>query len=306
MRHTYIHCVRVLSMYRLVIVWALLVSLAALSLYQAEEKADLKIGMLKTVDAIHPLIAKENGFFEQEGLKVSVHAFGTSPAMAEALAAGEIDAAYMSVVPAGIWKSKGTDIVILAGASRGGDMLCTRDGALSGKIAMSGRGTMTQVLYSLFVQDKFDFEPVAGIEPPDMPTALLVTKDVDAAFVWEPFATQIENSGGECIFDTGAEWKRVYGVKYQRNVLAVSGKVAKDPALIQKLLRINNRTVELLNQPGSEEMVSKAMKIQSFDRSRVEYNTSLNWESMVELWKAARKNGFMSRIPERSEMLYGG
>ncbi|MCI0532497.1 MAG: ABC transporter substrate-binding protein, partial [candidate division Zixibacteria bacterium] len=125
-----------------------LVAFAVFVLYQGEPKAELRVGMLKTVDTIHPLIAKEKGYFEAEGLDVSVHSFGTSPALAEAIAAGEIDIAYMSVVPTGIWKAKGTDIVILAGASRGGDILCTRDGKTSGKIAVSNKGTMTQTVYS--------------------------------------------------------------------------------------------------------------------------------------------------------------
>ncbi|MEW6035893.1 MAG: ABC transporter substrate-binding protein [Candidatus Micrarchaeota archaeon] len=293
-------------MYKLMAIWAMLVGLAAFSLYETEPKADLRVGMLKTVDTIHPLIARDQGYFEDDGLSVSVHSFGTSPALAEAIAAGEIDVAYMSTVPAGIWKAKGTDIVILAGASRGGDMLCTRDGRLSGSVAISNKGTFTQTLYDLYVEDKFDFQPVYGIEPADMPTALLVTRDVDAAFVWEPFASAIEKGGGECIFDTGSEWEKEKGTMYQRNVLVVSGKAAKDPELVRKLMRINNRTIGYLNQPGSEAAVAKAMRIEPLLRKRVEYNASLDWDSMAELWEMARENGYLSRIPEKSEILYGG
>ena len=287
-------------------VLAMLVAASVFILYQGEEEADLRVGMLKTVDTVHPLIAKERGYFEDEGLSVSVHSFGTSPALAEAIAAGEIDVAYMSVVPAGIWKVRGTDIVMLAGASKGGDMLCTRDGRTSGTIALSNKGTFTQVLYTYYVQDRYDFEPIHGIEPADMATALLVTKDVDAAFVWEPFASQIEENGGECIFDTGAEWEKEKGRKYQRNVLVVSGEVASDPLLVQKLMRINQRTVEFLNQNGSESAVAEAMNIKPLAKKRVDYSTDLDWESMVELWGEARDNGYLERIPQRSEMVYGG
>ncbi|HSB46960.1 MAG TPA: ABC transporter substrate-binding protein [Candidatus Bilamarchaeum sp.] len=287
-------------------IWAGLMALSALTLYEPEQRAELRIGMLKTVDAIHPLIAEENGFYSDEGLNVSVRTFGTSPALAEAVASGEIDVAYMSVVPAGIWRTKGTDIVILAGASRGGDMVCTREGSRSGKIAVSGRGTMTEVLYSGYVAPKFDYEPVSGIEPADMPTALLVTKDVDAAFVWEPFASEIEKSGGTCIFDTGAEWEKEKGEKYQRNVLVASGKVAKDPILVQRLLRVNSRTIAFLNQNGSGEAVAEAMNIEPLAGKRVEYNDSLDWESMAGLWGMAEKLGYMDRVPAKGEIVYGG
>ncbi|MEW6722113.1 MAG: ABC transporter substrate-binding protein [Candidatus Micrarchaeota archaeon] len=293
-------------MYRLMVIWAMLVGVAAFSLYQSEEKADLRVGMLKTVDTIHPLIARDLGYYEDEGLSVSVHTFGTSPALAEAIAAGEIDVAYMSVVPAAIWKAKGTDITMLAGASRGGDMVCTRDGRTSGSIAISNKGTFTQTLYDYYVEDKFDYQPVYGIEPADMPTALLVTKDVDAAFVWEPFASAIEKAGGTCIFDTGGEWKSERGTKYQRNVLVASGKASEDPLLVQKLLRINERTIAFLNSPGSEAAVAKAMKIEPLTEKRVEYNSSIDWDSMVALWGHAKENGYLAKIPEKSEILYGG
>lgn len=293
-------------MYRLIIVWAVLLVLAANSLYKEEQEVDLKIGMLKTVDTIHPLIAKEKGYFQEEGLNYSIHSFGTSTALAEAVASGDIDIAYMSVVPAAIWKERGVDVMIVAGVSRGGDIVCTRSGGVTGKIAVSGKGTMTQIVYETYVEDKFAYEPIYGIEPADMPTALLITKDIDSVITWEPFASEIEKNGGVCIFDVGKEWEKEYGTKYQRNVLVVSRRVLNDTKLLQKVLSVHNKTIAYLNSPEADQSIAKAMGITPLDSRRVEYNATLDWESMKMILETAKKNGYLKKIPEKEDIVYGG
>lgn len=289
-------------MYKIAALWLALVLLSAFTLYKDDESVDLRIGTIKTVDTIYPYIAESRGFFEEENLSARVYSFGTSPALVEAIAAGEVDVAYMSVVPAAVWKERGTDIVIVAGASRGGDVVCTRAGERSGKIAVSGKGTMTETIFSGYVDGKTDYEPIYGIEPPDMPTALLVTRDVDAAITWEPFATTIEEAGGKCIMDVGDEWAREFGSKYQRNVLVVSRKIFNDDELMQKVMRVHEKTAAYLNSDGSDAEIMEAMGIGGFSRSHSEYNTTLDWDSMERLWEMARDSGYLRSIPERSEI----
>ncbi len=294
-------------MYRMALVWLALLLLAGATLYHYEKPPDLRIGTLKTVDAVHPLVAADEGYFADENLTVSVTTFGTSTALAEAMASGDLDAAYISIVPAAVWKERGADITIVAGSSRGGDVVCTRDGIGSGKMAVSGKGTMTQVVYDGFVKESLNYTPVYGIEPPDMPTALLVSKDVDAALTAEPFASLIQRAGGACDFDVGTEWAREHGSKYQRNVLVVSGKVLADPALLAKILRVHQRTTDFLNGPDAPAEISKVMGLQfPLTSGRVEYNSSLDWGSMDSFWETAKEEGYLKNVPQRNEIAYGG
>ena len=161
------------------------------------------------------------------------------------------------------------------------------------------------LLYRGFIQPNLLFEPLYGIEPPDMPTALLVTKDVDAALVWEPFASTIEDAGGACIFDAGAEWEKAYGVKYQRNVLVANGDVLANSTLLSKILIVHNRTVEFLNSPGSDEEIAKAMGIKPLKSRRMEYNSSLDWPSMVKFMENAQAGGYLNRVLSKEELIHG-
>ncbi len=294
-------------MNRMALLWLVLLVLSGATLYREENPPQLRIGTLKTVDAVHPLVAADEGFYADENLTVGISTFGTSTALAEAMASGDIDAAYMSIVPAAVWKERGADIMIVAGSSKGGDVVCTRGGERNGSIAVSGKGTMTQVVYDGFIKGETNYSPVYGIEPPDMPTALLVTKDVDAALTAEPFAGTIQAAGGECGLDAGTVWAKAHGTKYQRNVLVVSRKVLSDPALLSRLMSAHQRTVDFLNSPAAPDEIAKVMGLSSaVNSSRVEYNSSLDWDSMVAFWQAARDEGYLKNIPQRNDIVYGG
>jgi len=293
-------------MQKVIIAWLVLLAVSMIILFSPEPQADLRIGVIRTVDAAHPFVAQAQGFFKDEGLDVIVYSFGTSPPLAEAIASGEIDVAYISFPPAATWISKGTKMKIISGASRGGDIVCAMEKNAKGKIAVSKKGTMTENIYRGFVQDKLQFEPVYGIEPPDMPTALIVTKDVDAVLTWEPFASKIEDAGGVCIFDVGEEWEKEYGTKYQRNVLVATERVLFDPVLLDKILRVHNRTIDFLNGPGGDAAVAKAMGIAPLKKRRMEYNASLDWPSMVKLMETAKAGGYLKEVLSKEELIYGG
>ncbi|MFN7990789.1 MAG: MqnA/MqnD/SBP family protein [Candidatus Micrarchaeia archaeon] len=292
-------------MRRIIAVWIIMVILSAFSLYHDEPAVDLRIGSIKAVDTIHPFVAEDLGYFSDEGLSVRILSFGTSPALAEAMASGEIDAAYMSIIPTAVWKERGSDILIISGASRGGDVVCA-SGDEPRRIAVSGKGTMTETLFRGYVGRKLDIKPIYGIEPADMPTAMLVTKDVDAALTWQPFADAISGGGGDCFMDVGEEWKRDYGSRYQRNVLVVSRRIAEDPGLMGKLLRVHKRAVGFLNSPPSGAEISKVMKVAPMKRMYAEYNDSLDWPSMERLWGMAVDSGYLKAAPRKDTIYHGG
>ncbi len=295
-------------MRNILLLWIAMLCLSALMLYAPQEKPDLRIGVLKTVDTVHPFIAEQQGFYKAEGLSVKIYSFGTSPALAEAFAAGEIDIAYMSFAPSATWISKGVDMRIISGASRGGDIVCVRNANINSSqtIAVSKKGTMTENIYRGFVADKLPFSPIYGIECADMPTALLVTRDVDAVLVWEPFATKIEDAGGACIFDAGKEWKNEYGSMYQRNVLVATSRIYKDESTLEKVLRVHNKTIEILNAPGSNLLVAKAMGIEPLKEQRSEYNSSLDWKSMQKVMEIAYSSGYLKKVLTYEELIYEG
>ncbi|MGC9058183.1 MAG: ABC transporter substrate-binding protein [Candidatus Micrarchaeia archaeon] len=289
------------------VMWMALLFFSLLSLYPSksgDSRNVLRIGVIKTIDTIHPYVAARQGYFDEEGIDYKIYSFGTSPALAEAIAAGEIDVAYMSFIPAAVWIGRGSQMKIVAGASRSGDIVCAREPVFSGKIAISKKGTMTENVYNTIIKGKTHLVPVYGIEPSDMPTALLVTKDVDAVLTWEPFSYKIEESGGVCIIDAGVEWEKDHGTKYQRNVLVVSKNIINNRPLLEKVLRIHNITTKFLNSPSSYPIIVDVMGVSGFKKERVEYNAELDWESMDEMMRTAVREGYLDHMLDYEDLVY--
>lgn len=291
-------------MKKILLLWIIGLALSISHLSQPEERADVEIGMLYSAATVHPLIASKLGFFEEEGITYRIRRFGCSPEMVLALAAGEIDAAYMSISVASIWKSKGTDIYVVSGAAKGGDYVLVRDpGIKEGRIGVSQKGSMTSLLYEGFVQDIVGFEPAFGVSPADMRTALLVTEEVDAVLTWEPFASLVKKEGAAEIMDVGEEWKKMYGKVYPRNVFVVSGKVAKDRELLDKLLRIHKKTIAYLNKPGSIQLVEEAIGAE-VPEGRMIYDDEIDWEGIKRIMSIIVEKGYMDRELSKGEIIH--
>ncbi len=78
-------------------VWLAAVALASgLPLHAAKiEKEDLKFGFIKLTDCVPIVIAKEKGYFEEEGLYVTVEAQANWKILLDRVISGELDGAHM-------------------------------------------------------------------------------------------------------------------------------------------------------------------------------------------------------------------
>lgn len=287
--------------------WAVAFAASLVFLYPQEKPVQLRIGTLKSMATVHPYVAAELGLFDKEGISYRIYSFGTTPALMEAMAAGEIDVAYASVLPTMIWRGNGVDLRIVAGASKGGDIIVARPefaGNLSGRrMASSNKGTMTAIMYVGFAKPKIGAEPVFGVEPADMPTALLVTKGVEAAITWEPFATVAEENGAVVVMDLGEEWKKEYGDYYPRNVLVVRAGLMENKSLFNALMRIHNKTTAFLNTPDADPTIAKVLNIKGA-KKRLAYDASIDWEGMQREMQMAYDLGLLKRIITKEEVIY--
>jgi NitT/TauT family transport system substrate-binding protein len=74
---------------------AVLLALAAVLPAHAEDPRPLRIGWVQAMANAPALIAEEKGYFRDEGLNVELKGFGDGPVIQQAVAGGEIDAAYI-------------------------------------------------------------------------------------------------------------------------------------------------------------------------------------------------------------------
>jgi len=169
------------------------------SVFSAEK---LRIGWVMAMGNTPLLIAKHNGFFSQEGVKVELVSFESGPLIKRALKAGDLDLAYIGMPAMAHAVADGTKLKIVSKVNYGHaalivkkDSSITKLGDLKGKkIAGVRKGSGMDVLlrgYVLGERAKLDAQKDVTIL--HMPTKIMdaaVNRGlVDAAFAWEPFVS---------------------------------------------------------------------------------------------------------------------
>lgn len=172
----------------------------------AQELVKLKAGMVSGIDQLGLAIALEQGFFEKNGLDVTIaNPFATGVDALNALQAGQVDTVQVGVPMIGA-VVRGMDLVALGNysgnaAQLGSDTtvaLVARDGSgikagdlstIKGKKIAASFGTINH-LYILALIEAAGLK-VADVQlvntpPPDMTVALL-SKGIDAFVGWDPW-----------------------------------------------------------------------------------------------------------------------
>ncbi|MBO4896686.1 MAG: ABC transporter substrate-binding protein [Clostridia bacterium] len=84
------------------------------------EKPKFNIGHLNSTAHLLAFVAKEEGFFEEEGLDVTLTQFSSAAELATGLESNKLDAAFIGSVPAITFQSQGHDLTIFGGAMTNG------------------------------------------------------------------------------------------------------------------------------------------------------------------------------------------
>jgi NitT/TauT family transport system substrate-binding protein/sulfonate transport system substrate-binding protein len=173
---------------------------------QAQTMVKVKAGMVTGIDQIGLPIALERGFFEKNGLDVTIaRPYATGVDALNALQAGESEIVQVGVPMIGA-VLRGMDLVALGNYSgnatkAGSDAtmaVVAREGAgiakgdlagLKGKKIAASFGTINH-LYILAILEKAGLKPedvtLVNTPPPDMTVALLA-KGIDAFSAWDPW-----------------------------------------------------------------------------------------------------------------------
>lgn len=91
-----------------------------------EEHVKLKVGMSgKDIKAVCVILAKELGYYEEEGISVEFEAVSTLNDAVTALSMNKLDILAYGFVPSATFISKGADVVIYGGTiSEGSQVIC--------------------------------------------------------------------------------------------------------------------------------------------------------------------------------------
>ncbi|WLG93803.1 ABC transporter substrate-binding protein [Pseudomonas sp. FP198] len=250
-------------------------TLAGSAFAVAGEAKPLRVGYVFAMANAPALIAEKQGYFRDEGLNVDLKALGDGPVIQQALAAGELDVAYVGTPPVYQWFSRGLQSRILAKVNYGQAAVIvdakspiTQLEALKGKkLAGVKKGSGMDVLLRGYVlKEKAGLDPDKDLDIIDMPpgnmNAALERGIVDAAFSWEPFVSQSVLRGSSRILLDVNQALPQYPWYV---VIALPKTLQERPEDVVKLLRAHRKAIAFLNEQPveSNRLIAEAFKLQA-------------------------------------------
>ncbi len=230
----------------------------------------LHLAFFPNVTHATALVGTGNGAFAKSignGIQIEEQIYSAGPSEIEALFAGQVDIGYIGPGPAvnGFLKSKGKSLRIIAGASSGGTALVVRSDSgisdikgLSGKrVAVPQTGGTQDIslrhamqLANLASTDKGGTVTVIPAAPADALT-LFVKKEMDAAWMAEPWASRlVKEGGGKMLQDERELWP---DKKFATTVVIVRTQFLQEHAeVVEKFLEAHIKTVDWISQHRSE------------------------------------------------------
>jgi len=204
-------------------------------------------------------ISQEKGWYEEEGLELTTYeSYATGMALASALARGDIEVAYVCLVPAiNAYANAGVQIKIVAGTHKYGYGLVVnpekikdiKDLEAEGiRIGCVREGGAVDVILNKTVDEyNLNEEKILGkvkrMNPPEQIMAIEMGQ-LDAAFLPEQWATMAEEFGFEMMLTTQNIWSEMQG-----SVLVVKEDLIDNhPEVVRKLIKVSRKATEWANQ----------------------------------------------------------
>ena len=280
----------------------------------------ISIGVLHTDHDAPVEIAKSQGLYEAQGLKVDIRQFNNGGDLLTAMAGGDVDIGYLGFTPVLNTYAKGAPIKIVSGVQNGGSALVVRSNKninsvqdLKGKtVATIGETSVQYILLTELLKENGmsinDVQHVA-MKSSTM-TGALGANQLDAMFVPEPYASVAVAGGVGKVL--------VYSEEIEPNhpccVIATSDSfIKKHPNELKKILAIHNKSVEFINKNPD-----KAVKILPRDMiidENVQKNTlrDLNFisglspeykQSIIDFSNLEVQLGFLNTTVNSSKLFY--
>jgi len=234
----------------------------------------IKIAVEFTTHSACAHIANQKGWYKEEGLTINGYEnFITGMALAAALARGDIDAAYICLIPAiNAHANAKVPIKIVAGIHKYGygfvvnpDKVKTIDDLKKEgiRIGCSREGSPLDALLHKMIEKyhldkKQILKKIRRMNPPKLLLALKMGQ-LDAAFICEQFPTMAEELGFKVFLTAEDLWPNMQG-----SVLVVREELIKEyPDIVKKLVKVTERATQFINSHPEEaaEIVAGGLQV---------------------------------------------
>jgi NitT/TauT family transport system substrate-binding protein len=230
--------------------------------WAAKEELPINVAVEFTDHAASAYVAKQKGWFKEGGLKPTFYNYITGLSLAAALSKGNIQAAYMCLLPAiNAYANAGVPIRIVAGLHRHGYGLAVnpenvksvkdleKPGIHIGSMQVGSPADA--ILLKTIEKYRLDRGKVLGkvrrMNPPMQIMAIKAGK-LDASFSPEHWPAMAEDAGFSLLLSSQDVWPGMQG-----SVLIVRNDLLKNrPEVVQKLVEINENSTKWIKENPEE------------------------------------------------------
>ena len=284
---------------------------AAPSSLAAKELKKFNVGYLASTGHAMYFIAKDKGYFEQEGLDVQLFLFTNSGEGMNAISSGKLDAGSFGTAPPLVFVSKGVDLTIFGGQmSEGHGIVAKPEKAdqfrdlknYRGKTIATVRLATGDIVFRGGLHNAgLDWKKDVTIKELDSPGAVLeaVKKgSVDAGILWPPFLTLAEQQGLKVALRSGDVLPNHTCCRQVVLTTKLKANEADYIKFVRALIRAH--AFYKANQDETVEIASKYVKIDKAVLKKDLYNGNLYLSpdpekaGVVAFWEYMNKAGYIS------------
>lgn len=224
-------------------------TLGLFAIGQAQAKTiPIAVGVDPTFVAF--FVAKENRLFEKNGLDVNLLSFGPGGSMVDGLVAGQAVISASTETTNLVRMGRSPDVVAIGVVGESGDnlkLVANKTISSPNEIKVMGvvpGGVFEYLNHLTFIQYNIDPSTVKIVQsgPPELP-ALLARGDIDAFWIFEPFATLAQRHGAHLL-----NHSKDVGYAYNFWVLASNAWLQTHPTDAHKILDSLDEACKLINQ----------------------------------------------------------
>ena len=181
------------------------------------EKTDINIGYLNSTAHLLAFVAQEEGYFKEEGLKVTLTQFSSAAELVNGLESDKLDVAFIGSVPTLTFQSQGHDVSIFGGAMTNGHGYVIKsefaDKDEEGVEILKGRNVASvknsvqdaelQILLKnahIEIGEGKDKVNIVYFDSQKDAYAALLNSTIDAASVYSPYASLAKSQGYKVVY----------------------------------------------------------------------------------------------------------
>jgi NitT/TauT family transport system substrate-binding protein len=254
-----------------------------------EQGKTLRIGYFPNINHAQAVIGLGRGDFQKalgDNVEVTTLIFNAGPAAIEALFANQIDISYIGPGPAinGYVQSNGEALRIISGAASGGAVLVVRNDSginspqdfANKKFATPELGNTQDIALRNYLLDNgYNTKENGGnvevltVKNPDIVT-LFLTKQIDGAWVPEPWGERLVREGGGKIFVDERDLWPPEGKFVTAHIIVRPDYLQNNPDVIKKLLEAHIDVTNWINSDKTAAIEAFNVELQKLTQKTIE------------------------------------